>query len=69
MKTIDFVAKRQAAIQARLALRAEWEAEKELEDKLSLAYCEFTDRIEHEQQQRQKYEEAIAETRARRNRA
>jgi hypothetical protein len=61
---IDFVARRQAAIAAQRALRAEWEVEEELEDKLSLAYREFAERIKHDRAQRQKYEQAMREKRA-----
>jgi hypothetical protein len=61
---IDFVARREAAMKAEREKRAEWDAEDELEDKLYRAYHEFEQRIERERAQREKYERAMAETRA-----
>jgi hypothetical protein len=61
---IDFVARRQAAMKAERELRAEWEAEDKLEDKLYRAYYEFEQRIDRERAQREKYEAAMAEKRA-----
>lgn len=62
--TIDFVARRRAAIEAERESRAEYEAEDELEHELKRVRYEFEERMERERVQRQKYETAMAEKRA-----
>jgi hypothetical protein len=56
---LDFVARRQAAIQAELERRLEWEAEDEFEHELKRLRYEFEAQMERDRATREKYWQAM----------
>jgi hypothetical protein len=61
----DFTARRRAAIEAKRVLHEEMMAENERDYQIHRAEREFEDWLERERVKRQKYEQAMAEKRAR----
>ena len=61
----DFTARRRAAIEAKRLLIEEMKAEDERDHKILRVEYEFQDWLERERVKREKYEQAMAEKRAR----